>query len=102
MTYRKIIIPAQIGAALFGFGLALLVVPPGGIPDGARIIGLVAVTLFGIGGVLTALAVARGLLGADGGEADAEGDDKSLDHIASVPPAARRAAYRHARLRRDG
>ncbi len=64
-TYRRIIIPAQIGAAAFGFSLAVLLAPPLNLPYWAQIVAMVAVFLLGVGGVLTALVAARGLLGRD-------------------------------------
>lgn len=62
----KILIQAQIGAAMFGFSLAVLLVPPADLPYWARITAMVAVFLCGIGGVMTALFAARGLLGGRG------------------------------------
>lgn len=65
-TYRRIIIPAQIGAAMFGFSLAvLLLVPPSTLPYWGRITAMVAVFLLGVGGLLTALVAARRWLGRD-------------------------------------
>lgn len=64
-TYRRIIIPAQLGAAMFGFSLAILLAPTFDLPSWGRIIAMVVVFLLGVGGVLTALIAARGLLRRD-------------------------------------
>lgn len=64
-TYRRIIVPAQIGAAAFGFCLALLVAPPADYPYWGRIIAAIGTILFGIGGMMTALVVSRGTLTRD-------------------------------------
>lgn len=59
----KILIQAQIGAAMFGFSLAVLLAPPADLPYWARVAAMFAVFFFGVGGVATAVLAARGFLG---------------------------------------